>query len=169
MTKKTIDADAILNRAKPLLHQQALEIQPYGHIVKLPIALSEDACKQGVENLNQLIRTNELQVWFVAEHVATPPSPAASSTHLCAQTGQNPANRSRPGAWSRPVAPRWLRRQTRSRATGSAAARPTCRRSLSMNRTDTPSMFRNTGVRAISLKDGDGECMVHRFPYSVKT
>ena len=55
MTKATLDADAILNRAKPLVHQQALEIQPYGHLVRLPIALSEDACKKSVENLNQLL------------------------------------------------------------------------------------------------------------------
>ena len=55
MSKKTIDADAIVNRAKPLVHQQALEIQPYGHLVKLPIALSEDACKESVANLNQLL------------------------------------------------------------------------------------------------------------------
>src|SRR3954466_14031414 len=56
MTKRTIDADAILNRAKPLVHQQAHEIQPYGHLVKLPIALSEEACKQSVENLNPVLR-----------------------------------------------------------------------------------------------------------------
>ena len=55
MTKRIIDADAILNRAKPLAHQQAHEIQPYGHLVKLPIALSEDACRESVENLNQLL------------------------------------------------------------------------------------------------------------------
>jgi starvation-inducible DNA-binding protein len=55
MTKRTIDADAILNRAKPLVHQQAHEIQPYGHLVKLPIALSEEACKESVANLNQLL------------------------------------------------------------------------------------------------------------------
>ena len=54
-TKMTIDADAILNRAKPLLHQQALEIQPYGHLVRLPIALAESACRQSVDNLNQLL------------------------------------------------------------------------------------------------------------------
>jgi starvation-inducible DNA-binding protein len=54
-TKTTIDADVILNRARPLVHQQAHEIQPYGHLVKLPIALSEEACKDGVENLNQLL------------------------------------------------------------------------------------------------------------------
>src|SRR4051795_3701294 len=55
MTKRAIDVDAILNRAKPLIHQQAHEIQPYGHLVKLPIALSEEACKESVENLNQLL------------------------------------------------------------------------------------------------------------------
>jgi starvation-inducible DNA-binding protein len=55
MTKTTIDADTILKRAAPLVHQRAHEIQPFGHLVKLPIALSETACKQGVENLNQLL------------------------------------------------------------------------------------------------------------------
>jgi starvation-inducible DNA-binding protein len=55
MAARTIDADTILNRARPLVHQEAYEIQPYGHIVKLPIALSETACKESVENLNQLL------------------------------------------------------------------------------------------------------------------
>jgi starvation-inducible DNA-binding protein len=55
MAKKTIDVDTILNRARPLVHQQAHEIQPYGHLIKLPIALSETACKEAVDNLNQLL------------------------------------------------------------------------------------------------------------------
>ena len=55
MTKEVIDAAAILNRVKPLAHQQAPEIQPYGHLVKLPIALAESACRESVENLNQLL------------------------------------------------------------------------------------------------------------------
>ena len=55
MTKRTIDADTILNQAKPLTHQKAHEIQPYGHVVRMPIALAESACKQGTENLNQLL------------------------------------------------------------------------------------------------------------------
>lgn len=55
MAKRMIDADTILNRAKPVTHQQAFEIQPYGHMVKLPIALAENACKESVENLNQLL------------------------------------------------------------------------------------------------------------------
>src|SRR5206468_7768869 len=55
MTKSTLEAEAILKRAAPLTHQQAHEIQPFGHLVKLPIALSEEACKESVENLNQLL------------------------------------------------------------------------------------------------------------------
>ena len=55
MSKGSIDADGILNRAKPLVHQQAHEIQPFGHLVKLPIALAENVCKESVENLNQLL------------------------------------------------------------------------------------------------------------------
>src|SRR6266850_6373264 len=52
---KTLDTETILNRARPLVHQQAHEIQPYGHLVKLPIALAESACRSSVENLNQLL------------------------------------------------------------------------------------------------------------------
>jgi starvation-inducible DNA-binding protein len=55
MAKKMIAADEILQRAKPLVHQQAHEIQPFNHLVKLPIALSEEACRESVENLNQLL------------------------------------------------------------------------------------------------------------------
>jgi starvation-inducible DNA-binding protein len=55
MTKATIDAETILKRATPLAHQQAHEIQPFGHLVRMPIALSENACKASVENLNQLL------------------------------------------------------------------------------------------------------------------
>jgi starvation-inducible DNA-binding protein len=55
MTKTTIDAETILKRAAPLAHQQAHEIQPFGHLVRMPIALSEHACKESVENLNQLL------------------------------------------------------------------------------------------------------------------
>src|SRR5262252_93688 len=57
MSKKTatLEADAILQHAKPLVNQQAHEIQPFGHLVKLPIALAEKACKESVDNLNQLL------------------------------------------------------------------------------------------------------------------
>ena len=55
MAKRVIDADAILEHAKPLTQQHAHEIQPFGHLIKLPIALAEKVCRQGVENLNQLL------------------------------------------------------------------------------------------------------------------
>ncbi len=42
-------------RAKPILHQHAREIQPYGKIAKLPIALDETACETSVNNLNQIL------------------------------------------------------------------------------------------------------------------
>jgi hypothetical protein len=55
MTKK-IDADTILKRAEPLVHQHVPEIQPYGHLVRMPIALSEVTCKESVDDLPPVIR-----------------------------------------------------------------------------------------------------------------
>jgi starvation-inducible DNA-binding protein len=55
VTHRTLDADAILAHASPVMHQAGGEIQPYGHLVKLPIALSETACKEAIENLNQVL------------------------------------------------------------------------------------------------------------------
>ncbi len=52
---KTLDADVIMARATPLAHQEAHEIQPFGHLVRMPIALSEVACKESVDNLNQML------------------------------------------------------------------------------------------------------------------
>ena len=55
MAKTVIDADDILKQAQPLTHQQAHEIQPFGHLVRLPIALAENVCKESVDNLNQVL------------------------------------------------------------------------------------------------------------------
>jgi starvation-inducible DNA-binding protein len=55
MTKAVIDAETILKRATPLAHQNAHEIQPFGHLVRMPIALSEHTCQESVTNLNQLL------------------------------------------------------------------------------------------------------------------
>ena len=52
---KTLNADAILRHASPLVHQKGHETQPYGHLIRLPIALAESECKESVENLNQLL------------------------------------------------------------------------------------------------------------------
>jgi starvation-inducible DNA-binding protein len=55
MSDQVLDADVIIARATPVTHQKAHEIQPFGHIVRMPIALSETVCKESVENLNQLL------------------------------------------------------------------------------------------------------------------
>ena len=55
MTKSTLEAEAILKRAAPLTHQQAHEIEPFGQFVRMRVALSEQTCKESVENLNQLM------------------------------------------------------------------------------------------------------------------
>jgi starvation-inducible DNA-binding protein len=55
MSDQVLDADVIIARATPLTNQKAHEIQPFGHIVRMPIALSETICKESVENLNQLL------------------------------------------------------------------------------------------------------------------
>ena len=40
---KTLDADQILNHARPIVGQHAHETQPFGHVLKMPIALDEKA------------------------------------------------------------------------------------------------------------------------------
>jgi starvation-inducible DNA-binding protein len=55
MTKAILDADEILRPAGPVLHQHAHELQPYGHLIRMPIALAQSACAEGVEQLNQLL------------------------------------------------------------------------------------------------------------------
>jgi starvation-inducible DNA-binding protein len=47
--------EAGTKQAKPIQHQHSPEIQPYGKIAKLPIALDEKVCAASAENLNQLI------------------------------------------------------------------------------------------------------------------
>jgi starvation-inducible DNA-binding protein len=49
------NSGAVTDRARPLDKQKAHEIQPYGHLTRLPIALSENAARQSVENLNQVL------------------------------------------------------------------------------------------------------------------
>ena len=49
------NSQAGTERSRPLLHQHAREIQPYGKIAKLSIALDESVCAQSAENLNQVL------------------------------------------------------------------------------------------------------------------
>ena len=55
MAKPILDADEILQHATPIVNQTGHEIQPFGHHVKMPIALSESACKESIDNLNQVL------------------------------------------------------------------------------------------------------------------
>jgi starvation-inducible DNA-binding protein len=54
MSTKTAEQN-VANGARPILHQHAKEIQPFGTIYKLPIALEESACAASVELLNQIL------------------------------------------------------------------------------------------------------------------
>ena len=55
MSKTMLDADDMLRHASPLGHQTGREIQPYGHLIRMPIALAESVRRQSVEHLNQLL------------------------------------------------------------------------------------------------------------------
>ena len=55
MTKQMLDADTLLKRATPISGQEAPEIQPFGHLVRMPIALSEHVCQESITNLNQML------------------------------------------------------------------------------------------------------------------
>lgn len=51
----TLDSDAAMRLAKPITDQHAHEIQPYGHLIRLPIGLDANACAESVQNLNQVL------------------------------------------------------------------------------------------------------------------
>jgi starvation-inducible DNA-binding protein len=55
VAKTIVDADEILQHARPITQQEGHEIQPFGHLIRMPIALSEAACTESVTNLNQLL------------------------------------------------------------------------------------------------------------------
>jgi hypothetical protein len=50
---KATPNEAGTKRAQPNLHQQAREIQPFGKIAKLSIALDETVCESSVQLLNR--------------------------------------------------------------------------------------------------------------------
>jgi starvation-inducible DNA-binding protein len=49
------DPQAGSDRSRPILHQRAHEIQPYGELAKLSIGLDESVCAESAENLNQVL------------------------------------------------------------------------------------------------------------------
>jgi starvation-inducible DNA-binding protein len=50
-----VDVDEIIRKATPITEQKGHEIQPFGHLVRMPIALDLKVCQQSVENLNQVL------------------------------------------------------------------------------------------------------------------
>jgi starvation-inducible DNA-binding protein len=55
MSKDTIDADEIIRHASPVVHHSAHEVQPFGHVIRMPIALSKSVCAESVANLSQVL------------------------------------------------------------------------------------------------------------------
>lgn len=55
MTTATKNSMSTGNRATPIIKQKAHEIQAFGHLVAMPLALSEKVRQQSVDNLNQLL------------------------------------------------------------------------------------------------------------------
>jgi starvation-inducible DNA-binding protein len=52
---KSEQLEADSDRASPILHQKAREIQPYGKLTPMPIALDENVRAESVSNLNQIL------------------------------------------------------------------------------------------------------------------
>jgi starvation-inducible DNA-binding protein len=53
--KKILEADEILQHATPITRQEGHEIQPFGQLIRMPLALAETVCRESVDNLNQLL------------------------------------------------------------------------------------------------------------------
>jgi starvation-inducible DNA-binding protein len=54
-SKSEEQLEAGSERARPILHQKAREIQPYGKLTPMPIALDENVRAESVGNLNQVL------------------------------------------------------------------------------------------------------------------
>src|SRR5712691_3830312 len=66
---KSRSSSTALDRARPLDRQKAHEIQPFGQVIHRPIALSESAARQSVENLNQVLAdTSTLRDLYKKHH-----------------------------------------------------------------------------------------------------
>src|SRR5881628_411209 len=55
MKSHAVKEQSILDRVRPLVDQDSREIQPYGRIAKLPLALAESVCETSADDLNEII------------------------------------------------------------------------------------------------------------------
>ena len=84
-----------VDRVRPIVHQDSREIQPYGTIAKLPIALAESVCKASVENLNQVLAdTMTLRDMYKKHHWRSSARPSINC--ICSMTS---ITRSRMSWW----------------------------------------------------------------------
>ena len=127
MSKAVLDADELLQHASPVVHQTGHEIQPYGHLIRMPIALAESACKESVDNLNQLLAdTMTLRDLYKKHH-----------WHVSGPTFYQPSFRGLPKAASR----------FRSKSHDCSTRMKSCSRRLAQWRGSRPSM----GMRALMM------------------
>jgi starvation-inducible DNA-binding protein len=79
---KPSQAGSEIDRARPIDHQKGHEFQAYGHLTHRPIALSESAARQSVENLNQVLAdTMTLRDLYKKHHWQTA-GPTFEQLHL---------------------------------------------------------------------------------------
>jgi starvation-inducible DNA-binding protein len=72
----------VIHVREPKLHQRAHELQPYGHVVKLPIALSQTACETSIELLNQILADTMTLRDMYKKHHWQVVGPTFQSLHL---------------------------------------------------------------------------------------
>src|SRR5262249_24208214 len=68
--------------SRPILHQHAPEIQPYGKIARLPNALDAKVCEGSVTNLNQLLADTMTLADLYKKHHWQVAGPTFYSLHL---------------------------------------------------------------------------------------
>jgi starvation-inducible DNA-binding protein len=52
---KTHEHATVIERARPIIVEHAKELQPFGTVARLPIALDAKVCAASIENLNQVL------------------------------------------------------------------------------------------------------------------
>jgi starvation-inducible DNA-binding protein len=72
----------VIHVPEPKLHQRAHVLQPYGHVVKLPIALSQTACETSIELLNQILADTMTLRDMYKKHHWQVVGPTFQSLHL---------------------------------------------------------------------------------------
>src|SRR2546430_17510268 len=82
MKSHAVKDQSILDRVRPLVDQDSREIQPYGRIAKLPIALAESVCEASVDNLNQLLADTITLRDMYKKHHWQGPGPTFYQLHL---------------------------------------------------------------------------------------